>query len=215
MRWETKIDDGNILVCNDVTYGQFKTCLNDLTFYNGEEAFDVRRAEAGFLCLHGADYKTNETNELTEIGVEVFGANGEDWHHHCPSFKASELVKIPLKQDVVVYKAIRLETFNVQGETVNIPWPFWEDAVEDDFVVICAENIAMLCLHFEGNNCSAWNERQCKDHCDTIAGSLRMLQLDSKLAKKIRRGVLQKNCSSKRENKRRKFKQMKDERVTL
>ena len=118
-------------------------------------------------------------------------------------------------QDVAVYKAIRLETINVQGETVNIPWPFWSDAVEDDFVVICAENIVMLCLHFEGNNCSAWNERQCKDHCDTIAQALRMLQIDSKLAKKIRRGVLQKKCSSKRENKRRKFKQMKDERVTL
>ena len=165
MGWETKIKDRNLLVCNNVTYSHVKTCINDLTAYNGEEAFDVCRTEVGFLCMHGPGYKTNGNNELS---------------------------KIPVEKDVPVHKAIRLEMIGIKGEVQNIPWPFWNDAVQDDFVVIRAENVAMLCLHFEGDNCQPWSDYECKNHADTIAQAFRMLHLSPKLAEKIQEGALSK-----------------------
>ena len=198
MGWETKIKDRNLLVCNDVTYGHFKTCIHDLTAYNGEEAFDVRRTKVGLLCLHGPGYKTNENNELSEIAMEVFGANGEDWSVHSPGFKSNELSKIAVEQDLPVHKAIRLEMIGIKGEVQNITWPFWNDVVQDEFVVIRAENVVMLCLHFEGDNCQPWSDYECKNHVDTIAQAFRMLHLSPNLAKKIQKGALSKKRKRKK-----------------
>ena len=169
MTWNTKIkNEQHLLVCTDITWSNIKTCINDLSFCNGDEVFGLCHVGLGFVCRHGAGFKSNERTEVDQQG------------------------------GVDVKKGIRLEVIDIQGHTYNLHANDTMADVQDDFVVIGANEAAMICLHFEGKNCLPWSEYECKAHGDTIAQALRMLHIDDNVAAKIKRGALGKKLKRKR-----------------